>query len=85
LAIATRSLPRSALPTPSSDPNYIVDFASHRAKLVIEAGGGQHDEAVDAHRTAIIETDGYRVIRFWNNDILTNPEGVVRRIGEALE
>ncbi|MBB4837790.1 very-short-patch-repair endonuclease [Sphingomonas kyeonggiensis] len=63
---------------------YTVDFASHRAKLVIEADGGQHTEEVDAHRTAAIEGDGYQVLRFWNNDILANPEGVARQIGAAL-
>ena len=65
--------------------NYIVDFASHRAKLVIEADGGQHSEAADAHRTAIIEANGYRVLRFWNNDILDNPDGVARQIADALQ
>lgn len=48
---------------------YIADFASHRAKLVIEADGGQHDEDSDAMRTSVLEADGYRVLRFWNNDI----------------
>ncbi len=63
---------------------YIVDFASHRAKLVIEADGGQHSEEADAHRTAVIEADGYSVLRFWNNDILANPEGVATRIAQHL-
>jgi len=36
---------------------------------------GQHNEEVDAHRTTAIEDDGYRVLRFWNHDILANPEG----------
>jgi very-short-patch-repair endonuclease len=63
---------------------YIADFASHRGKLVIEADGGQHDEAVDAPRTAVIEADGYRVLRFWNHDILTNPDGVARTIAMHL-
>jgi very-short-patch-repair endonuclease len=56
--------------------HYIVDFASHRAKLVIECDGGQHNKEVDAERTAVIEAEGYRVIRFWNSDVLENPEGV---------
>jgi very-short-patch-repair endonuclease len=63
---------------------FVVDFASHRAKLVVEADGGQHEVAVDAARTAIIEADGYRVLRFWNNDLLDNPEGVLRVIADAL-
>lgn len=65
--------------------HYIVDFASHRHKLIIEADGGQHDEIMDAPRTAILEAEGYCVLRFWNADILTNAEGVLRVISKALE
>jgi very-short-patch-repair endonuclease len=64
--------------------NYIVDFASHRAKLVIEADGGQHNEEADADRTSVLKADGYRILRFWNNDILDNPEGVARHIAQYL-
>jgi len=64
---------------------YIADFASHRARLAIEVDGGQHDEASDAPRTAIIEADGYRVLRFWNNDVLTNIEGVAARLAAVLD
>ena len=50
--------------------------------------GGQHDEAEnkkrDEQRTAWLEKDGYRVIRFWNNDVLLNIEGVLTKIKEAL-
>ena len=63
---------------------YIADFASHRARLVIEIDGGQHNEAIDATRTAIIENDGYRVIRFWNNDVLANIDGVATHLTRAL-
>jgi very-short-patch-repair endonuclease len=64
--------------------HYTADFASHRAKLVIEADGGQHVADVDAARTAVIEADGYRVLRFWNNEILGNPEGCAQVIAAAL-
>lgn len=64
--------------------HFIVDFASHRAKLVIEADGGQHGAEADAPRTAIIETEGYRVLRFWNNEILDNPDGVLQRVAAVL-
>lgn len=64
--------------------HYIVDFASHRAKLVIECDGGQHSEEVDAGRTRLIEAEGYRVLRFWNNDILDNPDGVHSVLASAL-
>jgi len=64
--------------------HYVVDFASHRARLVIECDGGQHNEDVDAHRTQQIEAEGYCVLRFWNNEILGNPDGVHSVIASAL-
>jgi very-short-patch-repair endonuclease len=63
---------------------YIVDFASHRVRLVIEIDGGQHNEAVDSARTKLIEREGYRVLRFWNNDVLGNPNGVLAAVDTAL-
>jgi len=65
---------------------FIVDFASRKAKLVIELDGGQHDwqQASDALRTQRIEAAGYRVLRFWNNDVLGNLEGVLNEIQRAL-
>ena len=65
--------------------DYIVDFACTRHALVIELDGGQHaDNAADVSRTAWLEGQGWRVIRFWNNDVLTNTEGVVEAILRAL-
>jgi len=64
--------------------NFIADFASHRAKLVIEVDGGQHSEQADVRRTAVIEGEGYRVLRFWNNEVLGNPDGVWTMIDVAL-
>jgi len=64
--------------------HYIVDFASHRVRLVIECDGGQHNEAADAKRTRLIEAEGYRVLRFWNHDVLGNPDGVHAVIAAAL-
>jgi very-short-patch-repair endonuclease len=66
--------------------SYIVDFASRKARLVIELDGGQHDERKhqDAQRTAAIEASGYRVIRFWNHEVLGNMEGVLIVIQSAL-
>jgi len=63
---------------------YIVDFASHRARLVVEIDGGQHNEEIDAPRTAIIENDGYRLVRFWNNDVIANIDGVATLLTKAL-
>jgi very-short-patch-repair endonuclease len=65
---------------------YIADFASHQAKLIIEVDGGQHDEraASDAKRTRLFEANGYRVLRYWNNDVLSNVDGVLEDIQRAL-
>jgi very-short-patch-repair endonuclease len=64
--------------------DYVADFASHGAKLIIEVDGGQHGDTADRDRTRIIETEGYRVLRFWNNEVLGNPDGVARLIDSAL-
>lgn len=65
--------------------NFIADFVSHQTRLVIEADGGQHAAERDAHRTQIIEAEGYRLLRFWNHDILTNDDGVATAIACALD
>jgi very-short-patch-repair endonuclease len=61
---------------------YYADFLCFSAKLVIEVDGGQHGEAqdYDTRRTAFLEAKGLRVIRFWNNDVLGNAEGVMTQI-----
>ena len=59
---------------------FIADFACRDLRLAIELDGGQHSAEVDAPRTQIIESFGYRVIRFWNNDVLENTEGVLEVI-----
>ena len=64
---------------------FIADFICQERRLIIEADGGQHAEsASDARRTAFLETKGYRVLRFWNDDILTNIDGVAQAIAAAL-
>ena len=65
---------------------YVVDFVCHESKLVVELDGGQHAqrEAADAARTQWLESQGYRVIRFWNNDVLSNTEGVLAEILKYL-
>ena len=64
---------------------FIVDFANTRHRLVIEADGGQHNEnPADDRRTARLEREGWRVLRFWNNEVLENPEGVLMAILDAL-
>jgi very-short-patch-repair endonuclease len=65
---------------------YIVDFACPEARLVIEADGGQHAEPGDHdRRDAFLEQRGWRILRFWNNDILENRDGVAQRIIEVLD
>lgn len=60
---------------------YIVDFASFDKKLVIELDGGQHAEDVrDAGRDAWLRTQGFEVLRFWNNEIFENFDGVLAEI-----
>jgi len=67
---------------------YIADFACHAARLVIEVDGGQHAEdggvERDMRRTAWLEGQGYRVLRFWNSDVLGNVDGVMTVVRETL-
>ncbi|WP_291687579.1 DUF559 domain-containing protein [Bradyrhizobium sp.] len=64
---------------------YFADFATHQAKLVIEVDGGQHSgSAFDEVRTRYLEANGYRVLRFWNNDVLANMSGVLSAIDTAI-
>ncbi len=67
--------------------NYIPDFCSPKAKLVIELDGSQHlgQEKHDAERTLYLESQGYRVIRFWNSQVLNDIEGVIKTIIYLLE
>jgi very-short-patch-repair endonuclease len=66
--------------------NYIVDFCSPRRKIVIELDGSQHlDQAdYDLERTQYLQSLGYRVVRFWNNDVLNNTEAVLHAIWEEI-
>jgi very-short-patch-repair endonuclease len=63
---------------------YVADFACRTARLAIELDGGQHDAARDAARTAIIEKYGYRVLRFWNHDVLIDLDSVLEAIRQEL-
>ena len=68
---------------------YIVDFVWLGGRIVIEVDGGQHNEARgktgDAVRTAWLPSQGFEVLRFWNNDVLRNGEGCQQIIAEAIE
>ena len=63
---------------------HVADFACRSARLVVELDGGQHRAEVDGPRTASIEAYGYRVVRFWNNDVLANTQGVLEAIRQEL-
>jgi very-short-patch-repair endonuclease len=65
---------------------YIVDFCAPRHKLVIEVDGGQHleQEAYDLQRTAFLEGKGYRVLRFWNNEVMEQLDAILAVVWEAL-
>ncbi len=67
--------------------NYIPDFCSPKAKLIIELDGSQHleQEEYDEERTKYLNSLGYKVIRFWNNDVMNEIEGVILAILHAME
>lgn len=67
--------------------NYIPDFCSPKAKLIIELDGSQHleQEEYDNERTKYLESLGYKVIRFWNNDVMNNIKNVILAITYILE
>jgi very-short-patch-repair endonuclease len=66
--------------------HYVADFYCADARLIVEADGGQHDEqrAYDEDRRRALEQEGFRVIRFWNNDVSANLDGMLEAIADAL-
>ena len=64
---------------------FIADFACVECRVVVEADGGQHGDDADHERTAFLERLGWRVLRFWNNEILTNTDGVLQVVLAACE
>jgi very-short-patch-repair endonuclease len=67
--------------------NCIVDFCAPRKKLIIELDGSQHleQEEYDNERSKYLEARGYRVLRFWNNDVMNNIESVLKMIWSVLQ
>ncbi len=65
---------------------YIADFVCHEARLVVEIDGGQHDSSSprETERSGFLQKQGYRVLRFWNNEVLANPDGVHETIVNEL-
>jgi very-short-patch-repair endonuclease len=65
---------------------YVVDFACLGRKLIVEVDGGQHaDNQDDVMRDQYLRTQGFRVLRFWNNDVLKNTDGVLEVILSELD
>ncbi len=63
---------------------YFADFYCHDCKLIIEVDGGQHlESALDARRDAWLKANGYRVLRFWNHDVLQQTDAVLEAIYQA--
>jgi very-short-patch-repair endonuclease len=67
--------------------SYFLDFVCLEQKLVIEVNGGQHAETVgyDTNRTTVLQRAGFRVLRFWNNEVLTELEAVKEQIWNTLQ
>ena len=67
--------------------SYVVDFICYDKKLIIELDGGHHANQIeeDSKRTEWLEGEGFRVLRFWNNDVLTNTAGVLIEIEKVLK
>jgi very-short-patch-repair endonuclease len=65
---------------------FVADFACLKRRLIIDVDGGQHAwrNGPDTERTRQLEALGYKVLRFWNNEILQNPEGVLLHLHQAL-
>lgn len=68
--------------------HYVVDFASLENGIIVEIDGGQHNGSEmrekDEERTAWLKKEGYHILRFWNNEVLNNVDGVLEVIREAL-
>jgi very-short-patch-repair endonuclease len=64
----------------------LLDFVCREKRLIIEVDGGQHSESKsDRMRDSALAADGYRVLRFWNSDVLKNRDGVLTAIVAELE
>jgi very-short-patch-repair endonuclease len=65
---------------------YIADFVCHEARLIVEIDGGQHDRLSprEAERSGFLQNQGYRILRFWNNEVVANLDGVHETIDDEL-
>jgi very-short-patch-repair endonuclease len=65
-------------------PPYVLDFYCHSAKLAVELDGSQHSNQIDLERSRFLERQGIRIIRFWDNDVLSRTEAVLESILTSL-
>ncbi|HOO82797.1 MAG TPA: ribosome maturation factor RimM [Alphaproteobacteria bacterium] len=65
-------------------PPYVADFYCEDLKLIVEIDGGQHTPEKDRERQKYIEDQGYKIIRFWNNDVLSNIDGVLEKLSLSI-
>jgi len=84
LAVRDRRLDGAKFRRQATIGSYVVDFLCVEAMLIIELDGGQHPDEADAERTRFLEARGYRVLRFWTNEVVGNFEGVLLTIGSML-
>ena len=63
---------------------YIADFVCHEARLIVEVDGGQHDRSSpqEAERSEFLQNEGYRILRFWNNEVLANLDSILQTIAD---
>ncbi|MCR6626357.1 endonuclease domain-containing protein [Pseudoxanthomonas japonensis] len=66
-------------------PPYVLDFCCVEVGLAIELDGSQHSEARDASRSRYLESQGWRIVRFWDNDVLNKADAVVEAIWNILQ
>ena len=85
MAQAAPAIPWLFVPTPGTLGPYIVDFVCFERKLVLEVDGGQHLESVgDTIRDHWLEAEGFRVLRFWNHEVLNDVEAVLAAISTVV-
>ena len=65
---------------------YIADFVCHEARLIVEIDGSQHDRSSpqEAERSGFLQNEGYRILRFWNSEVLANLDGISQTIADEL-
>lgn len=85
LALRDRRLDGFKFRRQSTIGPYVVDFLCIEARLIVEVDGGQHNANIDAPRTRFLEERGYRILRFWNNEVIENFEGVLQTLSAALK